>query len=257
MEKPVLKAKEVKKYFGNVRAVDGVSIDIMENEILGIVGPNGAGKTTLLNLLSGIIPPDSGKILLLVRDRYIDITGWSPAKIAKLGVGRSFQIPNVFDMLSVLDNVKLALYAFNREYLGVRKRYKTDSRLTERALEILEIFGLKGKEGVLAGRLSHGERKALDIAVAFALKPRVLLLDEPTSGLSATEKKSISRFIRRLREEEGITIAFVEHDLDIVYSTADRMIVMYEGSILAEGAPDKVREDPQVKRVYLGEEYEA
>lgn len=255
--KPILKITELKKYFGNVRAVDGVTFYVRRGEILGIVGPNGAGKTTLLNLISGIIKPDSGKVEIYSdRGDYVNITGWSPIKIKDLKIARTFQMPNIFDDLSVVDNIRLALYTVRKKYFNISELYAENSEINKLTGEILEIFDLNGKDKVKAKDLSHGDRKILDIALAYALNPKILLMDEPTSGLSAVEKNNISKLIKKLRDKMNITIIFVEHDLDVVYTTADRIIVMHEGKIIAEGSSEDIRSNPIVKTIYLGEHSE-
>ena len=252
----ILRGMDLKKYFGRVRAVDGVTLSLVESEILGIVGPNGAGKTTLLNILSGILKPDGGKVLLRVEkepSKFIDVTGWPPQRLAMLGVARAFQIPNVFDNLTVLDNVRTAIIGRKRLHRRPFKPYEGGlPDVDSEAEDILEFVGLKGQSYKRARDLSHGGRKLLDIALSLSLHPRILMLDEPTAGLSFSEKEAISRLIARLRSERRISIIIVEHDLDVIFRVSDRVIVMHEGRILAEGPPDSIREDERVRKVYLG-----
>ncbi len=251
---PVLKGEDLRKHFGNVRAVDGVSLHVMPGETLSIIGPNGAGKTTLLNLVSGIIRPDAGRVMVRRGDRYVDVTGWSPARITRLGVARAFQVPNIFDNMTVIDNMRAALVGATGVYSRTLKPYYSIAGVEEEAWRLLEFFGLAGKAEALARDLSHGEKKVLDIALALASKPSILLLDEPTAGLSAAEKPLITGLLKRLRDEAGVAIVVVEHDLDVVFEVSDRVMVMHEGRLLAEGPPEEVRRDPRVKEAYLGEE---
>lgn len=250
----VMVGERLRKRFGNVKAVDGVSIRVMAGEVLGIIGPNGAGKTTLLNLISGILKPDSGKVMVRWKEKLIDITGWGPAKIAKLGVARAFQIPNIFDNMSVIDNLRSALMGREGYYSRVLKLYDRIEEVEKEAWRLLRFFGLEEKAEEVALNLSHGEKKVLDIALALALKPTILLMDEPTAGLSAAEKPMITELIGKLKRETGVAIVVVEHDLDVIFSISDRVMAMHEGRLLAEGSPDQIRADARVKEAYFGEE---
>jgi len=253
-ETVALRVKELRKYFGSVRAVDGVSFELHEAEILGIVGPNGAGKTTLLNLISGVIKPDSGKVMTRIRGRMVDVTGWPPPKLSSIGIARAFQVPNVFEGLSVLDNLRAAIIARNRLYRSISKPYDGGlAGVDDEAWRLLEFVGLSDKYYVAARSLSHGERKLLDIAIALALNPRILLLDEPTAGLGSQDKDLVVDLIKKFRAEQRKSVIVVEHDLDVVFSVSDRVLVMYDGRVLAIGPPDAVRADPRVRKLYLGE----
>ena len=254
MTRPVLVAEGLKRYFGNVKAVDYVSFNLHENEILAIVGPNGAGKTTLLNLVSGLIPVEEGRIRVLDRrgDRYIDITNMKARDITRLGIARAFQIPNIFDNLSVEDNLRIGIHSNLKMLLKINKAYSSVDYVEEKVDELLKLFGLEERRDIPASELSHGERKKLDIAIAFTCEPYILLLDEPTAGLTNVEKRDISRVIKFLRHERNISTIFVEHDLDVVKDTADKVIVMHEGRILAYDTPENVVEVPAVVEAYLG-----
>lgn len=249
----VLVAEGLRKYFGNVKAVNGVSFKLGEGETLGIIGPNGAGKTTLLNLLSGVLKPDAGRVLVRGDKGYVDVTGWSPARIARMGIARAFQVPSIFEGLTVIDNVRAALIASKRLYSWRMDHYDSIPEVEEEAWKLLEFFGLQEKGYTLARDLAHGEKKVLDVAMALALKPRVLLLDEPTAGLSAAEKPQVIEMLDRLKKASRISIIVVEHDLDVVFAVSDRVLAMHEGRVISEGPPEKVRRDPLVKEAYLGE----
>ena len=253
--KPILIAEELKKYFGNVKAVDNVSFEIYPREIIGLIGPNGAGKTTLLNLLSGILRPNKGKILLYTNKsiEYINIAGWNPAKINKLGVARAFQIPNIFEGMTVIDNIRAAFIANRSIYTKIYKFYYKIDSVERNAYNLLNLLGLYEKRNYLAKNLGHGERKILDIALALTMHPKIILLDEPTAGLSAIEKPLITNLIRKLKEKFNVALLIVEHDLDVVFNISDRVIVMHEGKILTEGNPAEIENDKRVIEAYFGE----
>jgi len=252
----ILVVEDLHKWFGRLHAVDGVSFTLSRGEVLSIVGPNGAGKTTLLNLISGVVRPDRGRVLLRSRDGLIDITGRPPHEVTRLGLGRSFQIPNVFDGLSVEDNIRVSLLTRTGRIGVLRRIYRGFPEVEEELGRVLEIFGLEDARERLGSELSHGMRKKLDIAISFALRPRVLLLDEPTSGLTQGEKRDMIQLIQGLRGGETSFI-IVEHDLDVVREVSDSLIVMHEGRVLAHDVPDKVLRMSEVVDAYLGGLYEA
>ncbi|MET1101180.1 MAG: ABC transporter ATP-binding protein [Pyrodictiaceae archaeon] len=252
MEKrELLVAENLKKYFGGVRAVDGVSLALGYAEIVGIVGPNGAGKTTLLNILSGVLKPDAGRVLLNIGGRLFDVTGWPARKLVSVGVAKAFQTPRIFLNMTVIDNVRAALIRRKRGYFAIRGYYGLRD-IEEKAWSLLSYVGLSSKAYYEARDLSHGEKKLLDVILALALEPKLLLLDEPTAGLSVSEKDLVMDVVKKLRKDLGISIIIVEHDLDVVFNVSDRVIVMYEGRILAEGSPESVQRDEKVKALYLG-----
>ncbi len=242
----VLRTEDVRKHFGSVRAVDGVSIEVREGEIVSLVGPNGAGKTTLLNLISGLLKPDSGRVHFLGRD----VTGMRPSQLVRMGMARCFQISNIFEDLTVLENLLAAVHSIEGRISPLR-RYDEEEAV-ERAMAVLREFNLQDKAHLVPRELSHGDRKLLDVAIAYALNPKMILLDEPTAAMSVGEKRTTVRVIKKLRDQLGVTVLLVEHDLDVVYEVSDRIIVMHQGAILAEGRPEEVREDPKVREVYLG-----
>jgi len=244
----MLTIDNLKKHFGFVRAVDNVDMDIREGEIVSIIGTNGAGKTTLVNLISGYIKPDSGRILFFDKD----ITYASPYIRIKLGVGRSFQLIQLFGNITVLDNVRTALfskYGMIRRGLLPADRY---SSVTDEAIKILDNFNMSDKKDLTPTGLSEGDLKILDIAIAFALKSKLLLLDEPTSGVATNDKFKVMDSIVSAIKKEGISTLIIEHDMDIVSGYSDRVIVMHEGKIMAEGKPNEVMENKEVKATVFG-----
>ncbi|RLE49266.1 MAG: ABC transporter ATP-binding protein [Candidatus Methanomethylicota archaeon] len=245
----LLTTVSLRKYFGDVRAVDDVSLSIHEGEYVSIIGPNGAGKTTLINLISGILKPDGGKVYFMDKD----ITGLSPAKISKLGVARSFQLINIFPELSALDCVCAAIVSRSNKGMIMHKPLANDEEVLREAGEILSLFGLYEKRHVLAKNLPHGDKKLLDIASAFALRPKIILLDEPTSGVSSGEKKRIMDTLMSASREIGIkAVVSVEHDMDIVFSYSSRIIAMHNGKVLADGVPDEIKSNQVVISTITG-----
>jgi branched-chain amino acid transport system ATP-binding protein len=244
----LLETAKLTKYFGDTHAVDNVDFTIGESEVLALIGANGAGKTSLVNLISGLIQPDSGQILF----RGADVTKESVHGRIRAGIARSFQIVNLFDELTVLDNVALSI--FSRE--GLTRSFWSLADLHhpiwQEALEILRQFGLESKSSALAGGISQGERKLLDVAVAYALKPRLLVLDEPTSGVSTREKAPIMDVISSIVRSEKITAVVIEHDMDIIFKYSDRIVVMNQGVILASGSPEEIRSNDTVKDAVFG-----
>jgi branched-chain amino acid transport system ATP-binding protein len=244
----LLKTVNLRKQFGETRACDGLDFVVHKGEFLSLVGSNGAGKTTLVNLISAHLQPDSGQILL--EDR--DITHMSVADRIKAGIARSFQIVNLFDGLSVFDNVALSI--FSREGKAVRMAALADHDYDVRreALEVLDEFGLSGKAEALAGGLAQGERKLLDVAVAYALRPRLIFLDEPTSGVSTHDKAQIMDTVSSVVRGGRVTAVVIEHDMDVVFRYSDRIVMMHEGAFLADGTPDEIRANKDVASILLG-----
>jgi branched-chain amino acid transport system ATP-binding protein len=244
----MLVVDNLKKHFGFVKAVDHVNLEIKEGETVSIIGTNGAGKTTLVNLISGYLKPDSGRILFFDKD----ITFASPYVRIKLGVGRSFQLVQLFGNTTALDNVRTALfskYGMIRRGLLPADRY---SSVTDEAIKILENFNLADKRNLTPTGLSEGDLKILDIAIAFALKSKLLLLDEPTSGVATSDKFKVMDSIISAIRGEKISTLIIEHDMDIVSGYSDRVVVMHEGKVMAEGRPNEIMENKEVKAVVFG-----
>jgi len=225
-----------------------VDFSVREGEVLALIGSNGAGKTTLVNVISGLIEPDSGSIRFL----EADITQASIHEKIAVGIARSFQLVNLFDKLSALDNVALSIFSRQGKTRRLFALADADAQVRSEARGILDQFGLLPKAAVMAGGLSQGERKLLDVAVAYALKPKLLFLDEPTSGVSTREKAPIMDIITHVVRSERITAVIIEHDMDVVFTYCPRIVAMHQGAILADGTPDEIRSNEQVTANMLG-----
>jgi branched-chain amino acid transport system ATP-binding protein len=244
----LLRTIELRKQFGATRACDGVDFTVEKGEFLSLVGSNGAGKTTLVNLITAHITPDSGRILF--EDR--DITPMSVAQRIKAGIARSFQIVNLFDGLSVFDNVALSIFARDGKTAKIAALAARDGDVRREAREVLGEFGLAAKSELPAGELAQGERKLLDVAVAYALRPKLLFLDEPTSGVSSAEKAQIMDTVSSVVRSGAVTAVVIEHDMDVVFRYSDRIVMMHDGAFLADGPPDAIRANEAVANILLG-----
>lgn len=249
----LLTTKQLRKSFGETRAVDGVDFSVEQGEVLALVGSNGAGKTSLVNLISGLLQPDSGSIIF----RGTDITAMSISERIRAGIARSFQLVNLFDHLTAFANVRLSILSRQGKTRKLFRLADRDREVGQEALEVLDRFGLADKSNSLAGGLAQGERKLLDVAVAYALQPMFLLLDEPTSGVSTREKSTIMDTIAAIVESGGITAVIIEHDMDVVFTYAGRIVVMHQGRILADGRPDDIRKNEEVATMLLGGSFPA
>ncbi len=242
----LLRTERLTKSFGALTAVNDVTLTVAAGTLHSVIGPNGAGKTTFFNLLTGQLPPTAGRILFDDRD----VTGLPPQKIAHLGIARSFQRTNVFPALSVLDNVWVAAFA-RGSWRGLAwRRADRYADLRERALAALREVGLEGKADHRAREISHGEQRQLELAIALAATPRLLLLDEPAAGLSPDEARRMVALIRGLKGR--YTIVLIEHKMDIIMAISDRISVMHFGSLIAEGPPAEIQRNVDVRRAYLG-----
>jgi branched-chain amino acid transport system ATP-binding protein len=243
----MLDVRGLTKSFAGFVAVDGVSLAVQTRQIAAVIGPNGAGKSTFFNLITGHLRPDGGQVLLDGRD----ITGVPPHRICRMGVGRSFQRTNIFPRLSVFENVQAAFLAHRGRGRDFWSR--SDGFYRDETSALLQSIGLGPLAGAVAGTLSYGNQKQLELGIALASEPSVLLLDEPTAGMSASETHDSIRLLERIAEERGLTLVFTEHDMEVVFGIAEKIAVLHQGRVLAEGTPDEVRRDPDVRRVYLGE----
>ena len=247
MSEVLLSAKNLTKHFGGLAAVNKVSVDLWRNHIHAVIGPNGAGKSTLTNLLSGDLPPTSGSVML----GQIDVTGWSPEKISGQGLGRSYQKTNIFLPFRVWENVRLA--AQSRQPLAARwlSRATHFVAINDRAERAIELSGLRDRKNSIAGAISHGEQRQLEIAMTLATEPQVLLLDEPLAGMGVAEADRMVALLLSIKKDHGILL--VEHDMDAVFTLADRLTVMVNGQVIASGTPAEIRADAGVQAAYLGE----
>jgi branched-chain amino acid transport system ATP-binding protein len=246
----LLRTEKVRKYFGVVSAADDIDLQIGEGVLTSIIGPNGAGKTTLINLLTGNILVDSGKIFFYNEE----ITHLPIHKRVKKGICRSFQIMNIFPKLSVFENLQIPVLSLLNQSLSFFKPVYCHTDVNERVEKLLNEIGLKDKKDLPAGTLSHGDQRLLEIGLAMAPEPKLLFLDEPTAGMNPLERVKVLENIRRLSKEKQSTFVIVEHDMDIVFSLSDRIIVLHRGQILADGKPDEIKQNEDVRKVYLGEE---
>ena len=243
----LLETKSLTKSFGALTAVNGVSLAVEAGSLHSIIGPNGAGKTTLFNLLTGTFPPTSGQILFDQKD----ITGTPASRVAHLGLARSYQRTTVFPAFSLFDNVWVAAFATGKSWKGLLHRKTSDyAEVAGRARQALQDVGLDQKSTQLARELSHGEQRQLELAIALAAAPRVLLLDEPAAGLSPEETRRMVALVRALKGR--YTMVLIEHKMDIIMSVSDRISVMHFGSLIAEGTPAEIQKNAEVRRAYLG-----
>jgi branched-chain amino acid transport system ATP-binding protein len=244
----VLDVRDLRRAFGALRAVDGVSLHLERGSIVALIGPNGAGKTTLYNLVTGRLRADGGS----VRFRGQELLGLPPHAIARRGLVRSFQITNVFPGLTVLQNVRAALIARYRRTGDWWHPVARDTSLNQEAHAILNRVGLQGAARRLVSAMPHGDRRVVEIALVLALDPEVVLFDEPTAGLNPEESQRVVALIRDLRHRTGKTFLITEHDLAVVFALAERILVMHQGRLLAQGSPAEVQADREVRRAYLG-----
>ncbi len=247
-QEPVLKITNLYKSFGALRATDGVSLELYEGEIHALIGPNGAGKSTLIKQISGEFPSDKGSIHFLGKD----LSGMGVADRAQAGLGRTFQVSSLALEFSALRNVMLAVQAKSGSSFKFFKPVMKDRELLDGAMAMLEIVGLQARANIPAAELSHGERRQLEVAIALALKPKAFLLDEPMAGMGPSGSVNLTKFLDTLRHQAPILL--VEHDMDAVFALADRISVLVYGRVVATGTVDEIRNNPQVREAYLGEE---
>lgn len=243
----MLEVRGLRKAFSGFVAVDHVSLTVETRQIAAVIGPNGAGKSTFFNLITGHLRPDSGNVLLDGRD----ITGVPPHRICRLGIGRSFQRTNIFAQLTVFENIQATFLA--QRGRGRNFWSRSESFYRDDTAALLAAIGLDHEADTIAGTMSYGNQKQLELGIALANEPSVLLLDEPTAGMSVGETHEAIRLLHRITGERGLTLLFTEHDMEVVFGIAEKIAVLYQGRLLAEGTPEEVRRDPEVRRVYLGE----
>ena len=244
MTDPILRAEGLDRSFGGIHAVNDVSLEVPEGALHAIIGPNGSGKTTLFNLITGHTKPSAGRVHFAGED----ITGMPFSKVARKGLAKSYQITTVFPLLTVFENVRIAAQAAGHAYVFWRPADGIKA-ITRRTEEVLERIGLADDRHVIASNLSHGDQRRLDLAIALATSPRLLLLDEPTAGMSPTETTATVELVKELNRD--VTILMIEHKMDVILTIADRITVLHQGEKLFEGAPTEVKSHPKVQEVYL------
>ena len=245
MQAPALDVRDLAKSFGGFRAVDGLSFAIAKGEIAALIGPNGAGKTTTFNMINGQLRPDRGSVTVDGEDA----TGLTPQALARRGVGRSFQITATFASMTVAENIGVALMAAGRGPWHVSALGEADDRAVT---DLAAAVGLAGREQQSAATLAYGDLKRVELAMALAGKPKLLLMDEPTAGMAAAERDALMALAAGIARERGMTVLFTEHDMGVVFRHASRVLVMNEGRLIADGPPESVRTDLRVAQVYLG-----
>jgi branched-chain amino acid transport system ATP-binding protein len=245
----VLEVHELAKSFGGVQAVKNLSFNLGEGQLLAMIGPNGAGKSTCFNLINGQLRPDYGSVVIMGKK----INGYQPRQVWKLGVGRTFQITATFASMTVLENIKMVILSYHRRsrslISSVRKVY------TDESMELLKLVGIENQHARSCGVLAYGDLKRVELAVALANKPQLLLMDEPTAGMGPAERQSLMELTSDIVRTRNIGVLFTEHDMDVVFTHADRIIVLNRGELVAEGSPAEVRANTKVQEIYLGSQH--
>ncbi len=244
----ILEVHNLYKSFGGVEAVKDVSFELEKGQLLAMIGPNGAGKSTCFNLINGQLRPDHGRIIIMDQE----ITGSKPRDVWKLGVGRTFQITSTFPSMTVLENIQMALLSYHRRTNSLLR--KVSQLYVDESLELLKRVGIEDQASRTCGVLAYGDLKRVELAVALANKPRLLLMDEPTAGMGPAQRKTLMELTRNIVRTRNIGVLFTEHDMDVVFNHADRIIVLSRGELMAEGTPAEVQKNAKVKEIYLGTE---
>ncbi len=242
----MLRVEALHKSFDDFKAVNGAALHVKKGALVAVIGPNGAGKTTLFNLIAGQLKPDSGKVVF----NGEEISKLPPHRICKKGIARSFQIANIFPRLTVFKNVQVAV--LSQQKMSSRLFYPASRLVVKETNDILESVGLSDKAAHIAGSLSHGDKRVLEIAIALGAEPQLLILDEPTAGMSPQETRTTMALIRHLAQSRGLTFLFCEHDMEVVFTVAQSIMVMRQGQTIIQGAPQEVKANEQVQEAYLG-----
>lgn len=248
MTSNVLEVRKLAKSFGGVKAVNNVSFDLPQGQLLAMIGPNGAGKSTCFNLINGQLRPDRGTITILGKKT----NGKKPRDVWRLGVGRTFQITATFGSMTVLENIQMATLSYQKR---TKSLFKSVPRLNQdEAMALLRLVGIENQHDRACGVLAYGDLKRVELAVALANNPKLLLMDEPTAGMGPAERQELMELTSNIVETRNIGVLFTEHDMDVVFSRSDRIIVLNRGELVAEGTPDEVRKNRRVQEIYLGDE---
>ena len=242
----LLETANIEKHFGGLRANQDISIKIEEGAITSIIGPNGAGKTTLFNIMTGLYEPDSGRILFQEQD----ITGWPIHKIVELGIARSFQVLNIFNEISPFENIRLAVQSRKKRGFQFLRSTKYFDDINQETETVLAEIGLASVKNIPTKELPYGNKRILEIGIALASQPKLLLMDEPTSGLPSSETERIKEFIKKISER--LTVVVIEHDMNVVLTISDNITVLHQGRVIAQGSPEEIKADNQVQEAYLG-----
>ncbi len=242
----VLEVQDLAKSFGGVQAVKNLSFALEEGQLLAMIGPNGAGKSTCFNLINGQLRPDHGSVVIMGKK----INGYQPRQVWKLGVGRTFQITSTFVSMTVLENIKMAILSYHRQSRSLLDRVR--KVYTDESMELLKLVGIEEQYSRSCGVLAYGDLKRVELAVALANKPKLLLMDEPTAGMGPAERQSLMELTSDIVRTRNISVLFTEHDMDVVFTHADRIIVLNRGELVAEGTPAEVRLNTKVQEIYLG-----
>ena len=242
----ILEVQDLARSFGGVKAVDSLSFSLDEGQLLAMIGPNGAGKSTCFNLINGQLRPDYGSVIVMGKK----INGYPPRQVWKLGVGRTFQITSTFASMTVLENVKMAVLSHRRTTRSLISRIH--KLYNDESMELLKLVGIQDQHDRACGVLAYGDLKRVELAVALANKPGLLLMDEPTAGMGPAERQSLMELTAGIVRTRNISVLFTEHDMDVVFTHADRIIVLNRGKLVAEGTPEEVRQNSKVQEIYLG-----
>ncbi len=242
----ILKVQNLSKSFGGVKAVHKVSFELAEGQLLAMIGPNGAGKSTCFNLINGQLRPDRGNIIILGKK----INGFQPRRVWKLGVGRTFQITSTFSSMTVLENIQIAMLSYHRRTKSLFK--KAENLYVDESMDLIRQVGIENQSHRACGVLAYGDLKRVELAVALANKPKLLLMDEPTAGMGPSERQTLMELTKKIVRSQNIGILFTEHDMDVVFNHAERIILLNRGELIAQGTPEEVRKNDKAQKIYLG-----
>lgn len=242
----ILKVQNLSKSFGGVKAVRNVSFELAEGQLLAMIGPNGAGKSTCFNLINGQLRPDRGSIVVFGKK----INGYPPRQVWKLGVGRTFQITSTFSSMTVLENIQIAMLSYHKRTKSLFK--KAGNLYVDESMDLIRQVGIENQYDRACGVLAYGDLKRVELAVALANRPKLLLMDEPTAGMGPSERQTLMELTKKIVRSQNIGILFTEHDMDVVFNHAERIILLNRGELVAQGTPEEVRQNDKAQKIYLG-----